>query len=76
MGFMAGLSMTFLKHNAIYIIVDWLTKSAHLILVKTNFPLAKLSILYIKEVVKFHGIPYSVMLDIDPWFISRFWISL
>ncbi|RZB75827.1 Transposon Ty3-G Gag-Pol polyprotein [Glycine soja] len=32
--------------------------------------------LYIKEVVRLHGIPYSIVSDRDPRFTSRFWTSL
>ena len=76
MDFVMGLPMTFGKHNAIWVIVDLLTKFAHFILIKTDFSLAKLSKLYIREVVKLHGIPSSIVSDRDPRFTYRFWIRL
>ena len=56
--------------------MDRLTKSAHFIPIKTDFSLTKLSKLYIREVVKLHGLPLSIILDRNPRFTSRFWISL
>ena len=72
MDFVTGLPTTIRKHNAIWIIMDRLTKAAHFILIRIDFSLAKLSKLYIKEVVKLHGIPSSIMSDRDPRFTSKF----
>ena len=76
MDFVIRLPMTFCKHNAIWVIMDRLTKSTYFILIRTDFSLAKLSKLYIKEVVRLHGIPSSIVSDRDPWFTSHLWISL
>ena len=70
MDFMTELPTTFGKHNAIWVIVDRLTKSAHFIPIKTDFSLAKLSKLYIRKVVKLHGIPSSIVSNRDPRFTS------
>ena len=72
MDFVIGLLTTFSKHNAIWVIVDQLTKSAYFISIKTNFSLAKLSKLYIREVVKLHGIPSSIVSDRDPYLLPDF----
>ena len=69
------LPMTFHKNDAIWVIVDLLAKIAHFILIKTYFPLPKLNKLYIREVVKLHGVPSSIVSDIDLWFTSQFWVS-
>ena len=60
MVFVMGLPMTFHKHNAIWVIVDLLTKSTYFIPVKIDFLFAKLSKLYIKEVVELHRVPFSI----------------
>ena len=70
MDFVTGLPMTFHKHNAIWVVVDQLTKSAHFILIRIDFSLAKLSKLYIKKVVKLHCFIWG------PTLTSRYWISL
>jgi len=57
-------------------IVNRLTKSAHFILINISLPVAQLAEIYIREIVKVHGIPSSIVSDRDPRFTSRFWKSL
>ena len=38
--------------------------------------MAKLSQLYVKEIVRLHGVPLSIVSDRDPRFTSRFWQTL
>jgi len=33
----------------------------------------KLAELYVREVVRLHGVPTTIVLDRDPRFTSRFW---
>ena len=70
--FMVGLPVTRRKHDSVWIMVDRLTKSAHFLPVRTDYSLDKLAKLYIREIVKLHGIPISIILDRDPRFTSRF----
>ena len=56
--------------------VDQLTKSAHFLPVRTDYALDKLTELYIREIVRLHGIPISIISDRDPRFTSRFWGKL
>ena len=76
MDFVVGLPLTRRKHDSIWVIIDRLTKSAHFLLVRTNYSLDKLAELYIKEIVRLHGIPISIISDRDPRFTSRFWGKL
>ncbi|KAG8472899.1 hypothetical protein CXB51_034781 [Gossypium anomalum] len=76
MDFISGLPLTPGKKNAIWVIVDRLTKSAHFIPVRTDYSLNKLAELYIREIVRLHGIPLSIISDRDPRFTSRFWKKL
>ncbi|KAG8496286.1 hypothetical protein CXB51_007463 [Gossypium anomalum] len=64
------------KKDAIWVIVDRLTKSTHFIPVCTDYSLKKLAELYIREIVRLHGIPLSIISDRDPRFTSRFWQKL
>ena len=68
MDFIIGLSMTFNKNNTIWVILDRLTKSTHFIPVRTDFYLAKFTKLYIREIVKLHKVPVSIVSDRDPRF--------
>jgi len=57
-------------------VVDRLTKSAHFIPINITFPVAQLADIYVRDIVKLHGVPSSIVSDRDPRFTSRFWKSL
>ena len=76
MDFVVGLPRTQQGNDTVWVIVDRLTKSAHFIPIKISHNLNKLAELYVKEVVRLHGIPASIISDRDPRFTSRFWMSL
>ncbi|KAK5775737.1 hypothetical protein PVK06_043675 [Gossypium arboreum] len=76
MDFVTGLPLTPKKKDAIWVVVDRLTKSAHFIQVQTDYSLDKLAELYITEIVRLHGVPMSIISDRDPRFTSRFWKKL
>ena len=76
MDFVVGLPLIGRKHDSVWVVVDRLTKSAHFLPVRTDYSLDKLAELYIKEIVRLHGIPVSIILDQDPRFTSRFWGKL
>jgi hypothetical protein len=59
--------------DAIWVIVDRLTKSAHFIPYKINDSMQKMAELYIREIVRLHGVPNSIVSDRDPRFTSKFW---
>ena len=76
MDFVVGLPRTQQGHDAIWVIVDRLTKSAHFLPMKVSYSLDKLTEVYIREVVRLHGVPFSIVSDRDPRFTSRFWPGL
>ena len=76
MDFVVGLPLTGRKHGSVWVVVDRLTKSTHFLPVRTDYSLDKLAELYIKEIVRLHGIPISIISDRDPRFTSRFWGKL
>ena len=76
MDFVVGLPRTPRGLDSIWVIVDRLTKSAHFIPINIRFSLEKLTSLYISEIVRLHGVPFSIISDRDPIFTSRFWESL
>jgi len=43
-----------------------LTKSAHFLVMNLRMFVAKLAQLYIKEIVRLHGVPSSIVSDRDP----------
>ncbi|GKB70687.1 putative reverse transcriptase domain-containing protein, partial [Tanacetum coccineum] len=63
-------------YDAIWVIVDRLTKSAIFVPMRETDPMEKLARMYLKEVVTMHGIPISIICDRDPKFASNYWRSL
>jgi len=76
MDFIDGLSRSRKGNEAIWVIVDRLTKRAHFISVKSNRTAASLAQLYVKEIIRLHGVPSSIVSDRDSLFTSEFWRSL
>ena len=76
MDFVDGLPRSRRGNESIWVIVDRLTKSAHFIPIKASRTAMTLASIYVKEVVRLHGIPKSIVSDRDPLFTSRFWQSL
>jgi hypothetical protein len=72
MDFVVGLPLTSHRHNAILVIVDKLTKSAHFILVRDTYDVTDVARVFVSEVIHLHGIPKKIILDIDSRFTSRF----
>jgi len=56
--------------------VDILTKCAHFLPINQKMSMDKLVELYVREIVRLHGVPTSIISDRDPRFTSRFWQSL
>ena len=75
MDFVTHLPRTSRKHDAIWVIVDRLTKSAHFLAVRMTFTLEGLCRLYIREIVRLHGVPVSIVSDRDSRFTAQFWKS-
>ncbi|KAA3473176.1 DNA/RNA polymerases superfamily protein [Gossypium australe] len=65
MDFVSGLPMSLKKKDAIWIVVDRLTKSTHFIPVHTDYSLDKLAELYIFEIFRLHGVPVSIISNRD-----------
>ncbi|KAL8105263.1 hypothetical protein AgCh_029162 [Apium graveolens] len=68
-----GLPGTKSGHDAIWVVVDRLTKSAHFLPINETSSLDKLVHLYVCEIVLRHGVPVSIVSDRDPRFNLRFW---
>ena len=73
MDFIVGLPRTRRQHESIWVILDILTKSAHFRPVKVTYSAEDYSKLYLKEIVKLHGSPLSIISDRGTQFTSHFW---
>src|ERR1700691_5483951 len=60
-------------YDYLWVIICRLTSMVHLIPVNTTVKVSELSSIYIKEVVRLHGLPGSIVSDRDSKFTSRVW---
>ena len=60
----------------ILVIVDRLRKYAHFVGLSHPYTTKEVAALFIKEVVRLHGFPATIILDHDRLFMSSFWSKL
>ena len=75
MDFVTHLPRTPWRHDAVWVIVDRLTKPSHFLAVWMTFTLEEFYQLYSREIVRLHGVPVSIISNKDPRFIAHFWKS-
>ncbi|GKB13418.1 putative reverse transcriptase domain-containing protein, partial [Tanacetum coccineum] len=71
-----GLPCTFKKNDAIWVVVDRLTKSAYFLPIQQGYSVSKLAKIFRQEIVRLHGTPASIVSNRDLHFTSRFWKGL
>src|SRR5947207_1960141 len=59
--------------NAIWVVVDRLTKQRHFVPCKDTITAEQLASLFIDHVWRIHGLPASIISDRGPQFASEFW---
>lgn len=62
--------------DTILVVVDHLSKYAHFMGLKHPFTTLTVASLFIKEIVRLHGLPTSIISDRDRIFLSIFWREL
>lgn len=62
--------------DTIWVVVDRLTKYAHFITLRHPFTAATVATSFMKEIVRLHGLPTSIISDRDRVFLSQFWTEL
>jgi hypothetical protein len=72
MDFIVGLPRTSRGYDSIWVIVDRLTKLAHFIPVCTRYWARNYAELYISNIVRYHGIPKTIISDRGSIFVTRF----
>ena len=58
---MTHLLRTSWRYDAVWVIVDRVTKSTHFLVVQMTFTLDEFYKIYIQEIVQLHGVLYSVL---------------
>ena len=76
MDFVVGLPRCRSGHDTIWVIIERLTKLAHFLPIRNSDSLDKLAKLYVREIIRLHGTPVSIVSDIDPRFTTQFLPSL
>ena len=76
MDFITQLPMTKSGHDAIVVFVDKLSKMVHLVPTTTTVDAPQVAKLFMREVVRLHGVPESIVSDRDARFTSSFWREL
>ena len=59
--------------DAIVVFVCKLTKMVHYVATTTNVTAPELADIFMREVVRLHGVPESILSDRDPRFTAHFW---
>ncbi|GKC40173.1 putative reverse transcriptase domain-containing protein [Tanacetum coccineum] len=63
-------------YDAIWVIVDRLTKSARFLPIREDYKTEKLARIYINEIVARHGVPVSIISDRNGRFASHLWQAI
>ena len=76
MDFVTGLPRSQSGRDAIWVIVDRLTKVTHFLPFRVGQSTEQLAEMYLRQIVRLHGVPVSIVSDRDSRFTSHFWRSL
>jgi hypothetical protein len=76
MDFIGPLPRTKNFHDTILLVIDKLTKQIHLAATTQKVTAQQTAKLVMREVVRLHGVPSSIISDRDPRFTSAFWQAL
>jgi len=64
------------QHDSIMVVVDKYIKLAHFIAVKTTCLASEVAQVFIRHIMRLHGVPKKIMSDRDAKFTSKFWKEL
>ena len=60
-------------HTVIMVVIDRLSKYAHLVSLKADFNSKQVAELFVKNIVKLHGFSKTIFSNRDKVFTSQFW---
>jgi hypothetical protein len=76
MDFITKLGRTSKQHDSIMVVVEKLTKASHFIPVNSSHKEANIVDIFMRKVVRLHGVPKTIVSDRDSKFTSNFWKGL
>ena len=76
MDFITSLPRITGNFDSIFVVVDWLTKVAHLIPTQTTALALDITQIFVKEIVRLHGVKARIISDRDTKFYFNFWTAL
>eukprot|EP00253_Pinus_taeda_P001597 PITA_01597 len=62
--------------DCIFVVVDRLTKCAHVFAISAHYTAAQVAELFFREIFKLHGLPKTIVSDRDNRFMGGFWQEL
>jgi hypothetical protein len=75
MDFITDLPKTQKGSNAIWVVIDRLSKVAHFLPIREDIIASELADLYVSRIVSLHGVPKKIISDRGSLFTSKFWAS-
>eukprot|EP00253_Pinus_taeda_P024097 PITA_24097 len=76
MDFITRLPKTKRNNDSIMVVVDKLSKAAHFIPVQSTYKATQIAHIFMHNVFKLHGLPKTIISDVDVKFTSTFWRTL
>jgi hypothetical protein len=75
MEFIVSFPMTIRRHDSSFVVVDTLKKSAHFVPMCTMYQVLDIDTIFVRNMVRLHGISIRIIYDRGLVFIGRFWNS-